>query len=110
MGVRQLLWGAGVVVVVVVFRRGRTLVVALEDGVGVDAALGMPAVGGADVAVGVGFGDQAIIRMEVECGANAAVRRARLADDLFNATTEGVVGVLGNGVAVVVGRFNQPFG
>jgi hypothetical protein len=30
--------------------------------------------------------------MEVECGANAAVRCAGLADDLFNATTEGVVG------------------
>jgi hypothetical protein len=110
LGVGQLLWGAGVVVVIVVFSRGRTLVVAFEDRVGVDATLGMPAVGGADVAVGVGFGDQAIIRMEVECDANTAVRRARLADDLFNATTEGVVGVLGNGVAVVVGRFNQPFG
>lgn len=53
-GVGELLRRAGVIVVVVVFSGVAALVVALENRVGADAALGMPAVGGADVAVGVG--------------------------------------------------------
>jgi hypothetical protein len=43
-----------VIIVVVVFSGVAALVVALENRVGADAALGMPAIGGADVAVGVG--------------------------------------------------------
>ncbi len=42
------------IIVVVVFSGVAALVVALENRVGADAALGMPAIGGADVAVGVG--------------------------------------------------------
>ena len=49
-GVRQLLRRTSVIVVVVVFSGVAALVVALEDRVGADAALGMPAIGGADVA------------------------------------------------------------
>ena len=53
-GVRQLLRRTSVIIVVVVFSGVAALVVALENRVGADAALGMPAVGGGDVAVGVG--------------------------------------------------------
>jgi hypothetical protein len=69
----------------------------------------MPAVGGADVAALIGFGDQAFVTVKVERGAGGAVGREGLADDLFDATTEGVVGVLGNSVAIGIRRFNQPF-
>ena len=53
-GVGELLRRTSVIVVVVVFSGVAALVVALENRVGADAALGMPAIGGADVAVGVG--------------------------------------------------------
>ena len=76
--------------------------VALEDRVGAVAALGMPAIGGADVAALIGFGDQAFVTVKVERGAGGAVGREGLADDLFDATTEGVVGVAGNLVALLV--------
>ena len=79
-----------------------SLVVALEDRVGAVAALGMPAIGGADVAALIGFGDQAFVTVKVERGAGGAVGREGLADDLFDATTEGVVGVAGNLVALLV--------
>ncbi|OBQ27607.1 MAG: hypothetical protein AN485_24355, partial [Anabaena sp. MDT14b] len=69
---------------------------------------GHPAVAGGDVAqrcatrVAIDFGNQPFIGVEIQGGAGGAVGREGLADDLFDATTEGVVGVAGNLVALLV--------
>ena len=130
MGVGEGLWGAQAVVVVVVFGDGVGVgvgvvevgtgawIVALEDGVGAPEAVGLPAVGGGEGAAGVSLGDEAFGCVEIEGGAGAGTGLGAvvLVDGLFDAATEGVVGVGGDDIAgVVVGvagvtGFDQAFG